>query len=674
MKKHEKQRTSAHRAESRRPGILEIVLIGLPFIALIPNVFVPPALSIKGLATQELALALYSLLVIAVAGWEIWRRGEKGFTLERETILLLLTLTVFLGWQALSLGWSPAGGEGARLVWIWLIFGFFVSLILLRLTAGAVQLILATLNVVSLILSLTIVYEWYEYGMNNMLGVFFNRGITAEILATLVPLHVCCFLKSRRPVVATVHFLLMAMAIAAILLSLRRGSFVALSISLLLLILAWVFRRVDLGHPRRAIVLGLILLVGVVSVGVTNRQVVIDRLKGAVTLSGGEDGLISRVRGWYTAVEIVKAHPLIGIGKGGYASLYGDYRAAWVNRPENRTVSEAAGPEDDDLIGSPLVHNELLENQVELGVVGSILLLLLIALLIRRLWSAMRSTEGHIAAGALFGLIAFAISSMTSGFSFRYTPEVIALAALLGIGLTLGATKEEGADHRVALPRFVPAAVVVVLLILFAAMAWRNERVFQSQQLQGRKALDTPELDFAYYARNENGNESLVRRYRQVLEYDPQNSGAHLGYALLLYQLKRNQEALPHAEYARRHGYGRPFGYVLEAFIHEQLGDLNQSTRILESAAAAYPQSFFVRATLVEFLRRGNRLEEMRKHQTVMYERDQKTMQSWEVYLRSHPETAVSEATAKGLHPMTFFTNRLAISLVAMRGFHYLGR
>lgn len=666
--------TNLKQPASRRPGLADIALIGFPFIALIPNIFIPPTLSIKGLATQELALALYSLLVITLVAWDTLRSDDKAYVLNRETVLLFVGLAIFIGWQTASLVWSPAGGDGARLVWIWLMFGFFVSVIRLRLADGWGHLLFITLNIVSATLSLTIIYEWYIYGSNNMLGVFFNRGITAELLATLVPLHVACFLKAQNLRVGSIHLLLTGLAVGSILLSLRRGSFLAMSISLLLLILVWVFRRVDLGHPRRAIVLGLLLLGGVLSVGVLNRELVMMRLRGAVTISGGEDGLISRVRGWYTAIEMVKAHPLAGVGKGGYVGLYGDYRAAWVNKAENSAVSEAAGPEDDDLIGCPLVHNEFLETQVELGAIGSILLTVLLVLLVRGLWRLMKMPDGHLAAGTLCGLVAFGVSSLTSGFSIRYTPGAIILAALVGAGLTVAASSAEDQPPQISVPRVIPVVGIAVLLIFFGVMAWRNERVFRSQQLQGRAAVNTPELDFAYFAKNENGNEGLVRRYRRVLEYDPHNSGAHLGYAVLLFQLKRNQEALSHAAYARRHGYGRPFGYVLEAFIEEQVGNLSQATQTMEEAAAAYPQSFFVRAALVEMLRRSNRLDEMRRHQSEMYQRDQKAMESWEVYLRSHPETAVAEAAGRDLYPMTAFTNRLSISLVAMRGFHYLGK
>ncbi|MEY3282060.1 MAG: hypothetical protein RIR86_73, partial [Acidobacteriota bacterium] len=114
--------------------------------------------------------------------------------------------------------------------------------------------------------------------------------------------------------------------------------------------------------------------------------------------------------------------------------------------------------------------------------------------------------------------------------------------------------------------------------------------------------------------------------------------------------------------------------YVLVAFIREQLGDLPRATAILEEAAAAYPQSFFVRASLAELLRRGGRVEEMRRHQEEMYARDRRSMENWEVYLRSNLEKAASEASQRGLLAIKDFNNHLAITLVAIRGYHYLAK
>jgi hypothetical protein len=59
------------------------------------------------------------------------------------------------------------GGDGARLVWIWLMFGFFVSAIRLRLAASWGRLLFIALIAVSATLSPTIIYEWYIYGSGN---------------------------------------------------------------------------------------------------------------------------------------------------------------------------------------------------------------------------------------------------------------------------------------------------------------------------------------------------------------------------------------------------------------------------------------------------------------------------------------------------------------------------
>ncbi|MFM8392393.1 MAG: hypothetical protein ACKOB4_00540, partial [Acidobacteriota bacterium] len=369
---------------------------------------------------------------------------------------------------------------------------------------------------------------------------------------------------------------------------------------------------------------------------------------------------------------MVKKHPLAGVGQAGYPILYGNYRKEWVNKPENAELRDLMGPEDDDEIRSPLAHNEYLQTLVELGLIGLVLFLSILSLLVLRLWKLIRRTRSHFAAGGLFGLLAFCISSFTSGFSFRYTPEAILLATLLGVVMVLGRGEEVAEPDPVAIPGWLPKFAALALLILFSALAWRAERVFRSQQLQGQETMGTEVLDFAYYPDSVNGNESLARRYRQVLSDDPTNSGAHLGYALLLFQLKRNEEALTHAEYAWRNGFSRPFAYVLVAFIREQLGDLPRATGILEEAAAAYPQSFFVRASLAELLRRGGRVEEMRRHQEEMYSRDRRSMENWEVYLRSNLEKSTAEASQRGLLAINDFNNHLAITLVAMRGYHYV--
>jgi O-antigen ligase len=657
-----------------KPGLVEFGLLALPLVALTPNFFVAPALSMMGLATQELAFAIYALLMGGAALWESWRGGREKVALDRQTGLLLGALGLFIAWQLVSLAWAPTPSEGLRLTGIWLLFGFFAILGAGRLGTTARGWLTHILTLVCLILALTIIYERYLYGQ-NMLGFFFNHGITAEILVTLIPLQLASYFKSRNRLATTAYLVVSALAIGAVLIGLRRGALLGLVISLSLLGLAWLFRLVDLGHPKRVLVIASLVLITAGTIGGIYWSEVVIRYEGATKLTASEGGLSTRLRGWLTAAEMVKAHPIIGIGQAGYAARYGEWRKAWVNQPENASISSAAGPEDYDEIRSPLVHNEYFETLVELGLIGLLLFSTFWVLLGSQLFQQMRQTRGHLPAGALFGLLAFGISSLTSGLSFRYTPGTMILAALIGAGLKLGPGGEEASDVRggIELPGWLRSVAVAILVIVFALMTWRAQAVFESQRLQGLETLNTEQLDFAFYPDDPSGNERLTRRYEQVLRLDPTNSGAHLGYAVLLYQLKRNREALPHAEYAWKNGYSRPFGYVLTAFIHEQLGEMPQAIAILEDGAASYPQSPFIRASLVEMLRRTGQVDEMRRHQAEMYARDRRTMMSWELYLRTSRQKAIEEAKRENLMSMSSFNENLAITLVAMRAHHYHG-
>lgn len=654
------------------PGLVQAGLLALPLVALTPNLFVPPALSMMGLATQELAFAGYALLISLAALWEAWRAGGTPLILPRPLALLLGGLGLFILWQVITLSWAPSPAEGGRLVAIWLLFAFFLFAAATRLGPQAGEWLAHALTLVCLILALTILYERYLYGL-NMLGFFFNHGITAEILVTLIPLQLASFFKARQRAAMAVYLAVSALAIGAVLIGLRRGALLGLTISVGLMGVAWALRMVDLGSARRVLVIGLLVVVSATAIGGFYWNEIIIRYEGATSLTAVEGGLTTRLRGWLTAVEMARANPVLGIGQGGYPARYGEWRQSWVNRPENGAIRAAAGPEDYDEIRSPLVHNEYLETQVELGLVGLILFLVFWGGLGWHLFQRMRRTRSYLPAASFFGLLGFALSSITSGMSFRYTPSPMILAALLGIGLRLGG-EEKTAQREIKLPGWIRLAGICALVIIFGAFTWRANRVFESQRLQGLESLNTEQLDFAFYPDDATGNERLMRRYEQVLRLDPTNSGARLGYAVLLYQLKRNREALPNAEYAWKNGYSRPFGYVLVAFIHEQLGELPEAIRVLEAGAASYPQSPFIRAALVEMLRRTGRVDDMRRHQAEMYEKDRRSMMSWEVYMRYPRQQAIAEAKQEKLMAMSSFNENLAITLVAMRAHHYLGQ
>jgi tetratricopeptide (TPR) repeat protein len=193
-----------------------------------------------------------------------------------------------------------------------------------------------------------------------------------------------------------------------------------------------------------------------------------------------------------------------------------------------------------------------------------------------------------------------------------------------------------------------------------------------SQQIQGSANAAIQPIDFQYFPDNPSGNESLANRYEQVLDLDPGNAGAHLGYGLLLFQMERPDKAIPHVEFALRHGYGRPFTHVLLAFCYEQSGNLAHANEILRNCASSFPGSIFVRASYAELLRLEGRLDEAKTQQKVMYRLGEFDARSWELAVRKRPVEAAREAKARGLILPDELFPVLAGALVKARAYHYL--
>ncbi|MGA1367539.1 MAG: O-antigen ligase family protein [Blastocatellia bacterium] len=677
-KKRQNPLPSGESRGQRWPGMIDVLVLGLPVLSLTPNNFVPPSFSYLGMATQELVVAVYLLVTLGLVVGVAWRRRQEPYPLDRLKIWIFGSLLAFLGWQIVTLWWAPAIADGLRLIGLWFLFAVFLGLSVTGAHARTGVWLYRLMTVLGIALAGTILYERYVYGI-DLLGFFFNHGMASELLVALLPVQLMVLFQKERSGDLWLSFFAILVSLGSFLANLRRGVLLALAVVLVLITIGHLSRVVRLRYASRLAILYGLLLLGAVAVGIGAREYVLQRIEGAIDLTSAEAGASTRLRNWRTAVEMIKEKPLQGVGQGGFPNLYGFYRAGWISEPENAALAAAFGAEDSDSIRPPLTHNEFLEILTELGVVGLLLFLLVWGGITYSLWQRFRGAGGYFSLGALLGLVAFGISSLTSSFSFRYSPGMIWAWAVVVIGwvatpLLPGIDtdgSEPAQDGRWAIPGWGRLAIPILLIIpagLLANWAWN---VYQGQQLQGQATMTTEPLDLAFYPNNSAGNEGLARRYQQVLAHDPQNSGAHLGYALLLYQLKRNREALSHAEFALERGYSRPFAFVLVAFLKEQLTDLPGAIQTLERCVVAYPRSFFVRASLVEMLRLSGQEVAMRAHQEAMYSLDRSQMESWELSLRSSWKTAGEEATRRNLTPMRNLEPRLAGTLVSMRAYHY---
>jgi len=656
------------------PERLNIKLIFALCFPLVPNLFQNPILSYNGLATQEAVFAWMTAALLAVALLQAVRSREV-WQLSRQQMLMIAPLVAFCLWQGLSLLWSADSSEGLRVAGIWLGFTTFFIVGLTNLRLRSIQWLHYSLTLVTFLLASFQIYEYITYG-DAILGFYFSHGITSELLSLLLPIQVAAILTPKRMWLVAISLLISALGGVALLLTLRRGPLLGTVVALVGLGLTFLFKGFKPQNKWQLAAVTAAILVTLGSVGVYRREALIERFKGAVRIqtagqgAAGELGLTSRLTKWATGWEMAKHNLLTGVGNGGFAANYGHYRKYFVENPHYAIVAAAAEAEDYDEIRSPLAHSEYLEILAELGLVGLALFFIFWAQVGWRMWQQWRAPNNQLMLGALFGLLSFGINSAISGFSLRFTPGAFLAACVACLGLAIArekagqADEQAPADRLFSLPKLAVAAGLLVTLMAGVLLIGRAQNVLASQKAQSQ-------LDLVFSLQPAD-NEILLRRYQRVLELDPYNAGAHLGLGLLLYQMKRVNECIPHVEYAFKHDYGRPFAYALLAFAYEQAGKTDQATGLLADCLTSFPRSVFARACYAEFLRKQGKIDEARQQQMIAQGLEDRLARSWALALRMKGEAATAEAAKLGLIPPDNLSPVLARSLVQARAYHYL--
>jgi O-antigen ligase len=113
-------------------------------------------------------------------------------------------------------------------------------------------------------------------------------------------------------------------------------------------------------------------------------------------------------------LRLTARHPLTGVGPGGIALV-------WTTSDGRTVISRYA-------------HNEYLQVLVQLGVIGFLLLLALLAAITRTVWQSRAAAPSpQLWAGVAAGLVALAVHS---GLDFLWHIPAIPLLGALLIGLT----------------------------------------------------------------------------------------------------------------------------------------------------------------------------------------------------------------------------------------------
>ncbi|HEV2859852.1 MAG TPA: O-antigen ligase family protein [Pyrinomonadaceae bacterium] len=612
---------------SREPHRAACVLWPLALLA----PFVPglPRPSNGGITwRQELTVSL----LLALTFFLIPRRRRRPHPPEPPTPsrLLLLPLALFAAWGALSALWATNVGAALHYGLTWgLYLLFFVAASRAVYSPRLLRDALALLAFAAVVMSAAnvICHFGAEVSLPRLNGL-------NEPVAVLIPLFVALALTLRRRRAALLCGAAAVTGWLSVLQIAERAHFFAIVGALLLLALMMcASRRFRPRSLARAVVLAALfaaclgLQVNPSFFHKTGRDSVIVRLRQT---SVADPSARARLLYWAAAFEMLRAHPVNGVGGGGYDSAFAEARAAYaVREPE----SPLLGVNERYLMAG--AHNEYLQIASELGLVGVGLFAVFCVALVWGAWRALRAGRGPLVPGAVASLAVFAVCSGASSISFRWFGSGLAFFFAAAVVQRFAGLREQ---ERKAVPASIgrPARRAYGLGLAFCLVAALAMCVQAAgvMVLSGAQAASDP-------ARAE-------RLYRSALALNPLDAGAHFNYGMWLFSARREREAVPHLRYALGRGFSASTCYGYLAAAESLAGDLAASARTLEEGARVYPRSVFLRVRLASALRRLGRADEAELEIGRATLIDSRAARGWHELIDNDIDAAIAAARRDG--------------------------
>jgi O-antigen ligase len=358
-----------------------------------------------------------------------------------------------------------------------------------------------------------------------------------------------------------------------------------------------------------------------------------------------ENNTRARFLFWGTAFEMWRAHPLAGVGAGGYSGAFPKARADFAaRRPDSSLVSI------NEKYLNVGAHNEYLQILGELGIVGFMLFCVFCAALVWAAWRALRMARSPLVCGAVASLSAFAVSSGASAVSFRWLGSGLMFffaAALVSRFARIPRRREADSSEGAALTPESKATATTFTPLLSSNTNSRRAYAF------GLAAAFVVLLTMCVQATNvmllasaqaSPEPEHVERLYSTALMFNPLDPATHFNYGLWLNQRKREREALPHLRYAVARGFHTSTCYEYLAGAESNAGELDAAERTLAEAVRVYPRSVFMRVRHAASLARLGRGPEAELEMATALLLDSRAARGWQRLIDDDIDAAIDAA------------------------------
>lgn len=567
--------------------ILERLLVLFPLTLVTPT-FIPfiTSLTHDGETTHELVITIYLLVTLTVG---IFFQPKFLIKLPKFGSIEFFAC-LFVLWTTCSLLWTSSTGATLAQIVIWADYAalMLISAACLRRRSkiGVASMLMVAAVFLAVIKLLG--YAMVEGDQPGNSPLFKNIGVEPEILVTLMPIFWIVFLSSRRKLILIVSLLSSIICILATIASYQRTPLLAL-IGITVIITTYTLARwFRPKFNRRALILVLAIIFSYIIqtnlpsklYGRTGIEVLAEKIVDESSLKASASG---RFVLWDCALEMLIRHPLLGVGAGAYKAEYSTYRSL-INQHSHLPAKYQATlftPDQTDGTASNFrAHNEFFQVFGELGLIGGLLLLAMIARLVQHLFNCRNKVASCV---VMSGAIAFLICSNFSSFSFRWIPCGLAFFLLISL---VSSTASEAETTELKYHKWVPCFAIASLLLCSV----RSSQVFLSQYFEAQADLGA------------SGNNK--DNYQLALNIDPYNFTAQFKLGWMCYLTMEPQRAVPLLEGALKLGINDITSFQTLALAQVRIGEKAKAEATLQEGLKMCPSSVFLRVTYAELLKR----------------------------------------------------------------------
>ena len=389
-------------------------------------------------------------------------------------------------------------------------------------------------------------------------STFANKNMASHFLVMALPLSLTLLLTEKNKIVATLYALSTAISFWFLIYTLARQAYVAIFIELIVLFIFLILdslknknnsfiKNIKFLKYKSILILLIIIFLGFISNFTKNDDnLKINKVQSIVITENNP-----RLPAWRNTIEIIKDHPISGVGVGQWQASYPAYY--------DRVMKDIIFNEKARL---KRLHNDYLEVLTNVGLIGYLLLIWIVVFLSNSLWrilsNASHSFRGEYL-GVTLGLIGFSTIAMFS-FPLRvYLPGVV-----LMIFFSLVVIDRERGCVYFKIKRIWMTLIIIILLLATGFVAinsykWINaERHYLiAKALEdigeyslsagaGLEALKLNRYSPEYYAitgrgfYNSNKVKDSVIFYKKSIDISPLNTSSLLNLASA-YDLLKNK-------------------------------------------------------------------------------------------------------------------------------------